>query len=256
MNPKRTIIIVLALHFINFAQDLTAQVNIEKFRHDAQEERYSAEWEFNISSKTGNVDLTKIGFDLQNNLNWDNSKTLIILLGDYGWQGGRQYSNEALIHLRHIFFPDRRIQPESFTQIDYNKKRALEFRSLFGGGVRFQLLNEEKKVLALGGSLMYEHERIGISGLAERETDLVRLSSYFSGNIAFGEIINWACTAYIQPYVRDFSDFRLIIDTDFQIPLTAMIAFDLSFRSRFDNMPPANIKKHDSALNAGIAVSF
>lgn len=87
-----------------------------------------------LSSITGNVDITEINIENRNNYLWNNMSTLFIIRGNLNWEEGKGFSNEAQAHLGHIIRIDTNFQPEFFTQIDYNMEVLLSFRVLVGCG--------------------------------------------------------------------------------------------------------------------------
>lgn len=48
-----------------------------------------------LSSITGNVDITEINIENRNNYLWNNMSTLFIIRGNLNWEEGKGFSNEA-----------------------------------------------------------------------------------------------------------------------------------------------------------------
>ena len=247
---------IIILQF--FPSFISAQVNTEKFRKALYKEGLSGHVELDFSSRSGNVDITKVNIENRTDYIWKNMISFMIIKGDYGWQGGSQYSNEALAHLRHVFSMKANLQPEIFTQIDYNKKRLLSFRGLIGGGLRVPIYNSNITKLWYGAALMVEQERLDLTGIEnhKKKTQVIRWSSYLSSNINFNEQIKWTSTTYLQPIINDFGDTRILSETNLEVELIKHMSLILGFQMRYDSEPPKGIKSFDTTLRTGIGISF
>ena len=135
--------LIITLFFPSY---VLSQVNIEKFRESKDVKGFSGHFELDFSSRSGNVDITKLDIESYSNYLWESMNTFLVIRGDYGWQGGKEFSNEGLVHLRHIFRSGADFQPEIFTQIDYNQKslmltnitRMKKNRMLSAGAITYQ----------------------------------------------------------------------------------------------------------------------
>ena len=105
---------------IIYPSHVSAQVNIEKFRNTLYPKGFSGHVALDLSTRTGNVKVTEITIENRNDYIWKNINSFLIIRGDYGWQDGKQYSNEVLMHLRNVFRLKANWKPEIFAQIDYN----------------------------------------------------------------------------------------------------------------------------------------
>ncbi|UCG52605.1 MAG: hypothetical protein JSW58_03390, partial [Candidatus Latescibacterota bacterium] len=115
------------------------QVNIEKLRGTEEEEGFSADLGLVFSARSGNVDITQLGLDIRADYARDRSTSFVVLRGLYGWKDGDPFSNEGLVHLRHVCRRLVWFHAEAFAQSDYDKSRLLDFRVVVGGGGRFNL---------------------------------------------------------------------------------------------------------------------
>lgn len=235
-----------------------AQVNIEQFRKTLNKQGFSGNVALDISSRTGNVDVTELTIENRTDYLWKDMNTFIIARGDYGWEGGDQYSDEALVHVRHVFRLPSHLQPEVFAQVDYNKKRRLMFRGLGGGGVRFALQTGEKSAFWYGTTFIFEHERLDVrkNDSHEKETTDVRWSNYITTNITFTENLQWTSTTYLQPCIGDFGDIRILHDMNITIAIIEQLSWIIGFQMRYDSEPPDTIKSLDTTLRNGLALSF
>ena len=51
---------------------------------------------------TGNTDFQFISLGGNLNYNWGNDYTFLVIDGGIGWKDGESFSNQALMHLRHV----------------------------------------------------------------------------------------------------------------------------------------------------------
>ena len=235
-----------------------AQVNIEKFRKAKDDGVYSRYVKLDFSSRTGNVDITNIDVECRSNYLWKAMNTFIIITGDYGWQGGKRYSNEALAHLRHVFRSGMLWQPEVFTQVDYNKKRLLSSRELIGGGFRCAIYKSTKNKLWYGTSIMLEHERYDLekSNSHEDIVTVTRWSNYVTANVNFNELTQLVSTVYIQPQFGNLEDIRILGETYLKIEIGELLSLVITFNIRYDSQPPDNIKLLDTEIIPGLVLNF
>lgn len=235
-----------------------AQVNIEKFRKTEDLKGLSGNVEFNISSKTGNVDITDIELEGRADYYWENMNFFLIFRNGYGWESGEQYSNNGLLHLRHIFRLGKKIRPEIFTQVEYSKERLMNFRGLGGGGLRLSLLKTEKNRLWWGTAIMYEYEKLDASKVINHEIEcsVLRWSNYISTSNVITDNLKLNLTAYLQPDLKKFKDFRLLTDTDLAVDLSKKFTIEITFRLRYDSEPPDNVEETDTVLLTGLSFSF
>ncbi len=241
-----------------YAHAAYAQVNIEKFRNNAQVSGFSGIIEFDVSHRTGNVELTTLEVEGRLNHVRDTMQSFIIVRNDYGWQGGKQFSNEGLIHVRHVFRTQSALQPEIFIQSDYNKNRLLNYRALAGLGVRRVLYSSANMVFKAGTALMPEREEYDVDSTnsQNKEVTVFRWSNYITANIPVGEHFRWTSTTYIQPDVENFGDIRVLADTELSIKLFTRWRLVIAFNLRYDSEPPDGIESLDTELEPGLVFEF
>lgn len=236
------------------APRVRAQVNIEKMRFDEREEGFSTDLTFSFSTRSGNVDITELGISLREDYVARKSTTFLLVRGMYGWQAGDAFSNEGLAHLRHVRKDWQKVSPEFFAQVDYDKARLLDFRSLGGGGIRIRFFEREKFQAAWGTAWMLEHERYDLPPDAShpRHTTDQRWSNYLSLQAAFGEKTTLTWTTYVQPRFDEFEDYKAITDAELDTDLVGRFGLRVTLRVRYDSRPPDTIEKRDIFFATGL----
>ena len=235
-----------------------AQVNIEKMRQEGLEPGLGGAVGLDLKARSGNVDVWELGLGGQLGLIWPRGISLLIARGELGWKDGERYSNEGLLHLRHEWRGERRARPEFFAQIDYDKARLLDFRSLVGGGLRTRLYRRESLQAWWGTSYMLEHERLEADGaLAVNRTVTVhRWSNYLNLRARFDERTRILLTVYAQPRFEAWNDLRVLADVRLTAGLGGPFSLTVSGNGRYDSRPPANIEDLDIKLRTGVEAAF
>ena len=235
-----------------------AQVNIERYNNLNSIDGLMGNISFYISSKTGNTDIQEFEIDGRVNYKGENFYSFLIAQGEYGWNKGNEYSNNALLHIRHLQDIDGIFDPELFAQINYDKSNLLLFRSLFGAGVRLSLITDTLVSLDFGTSYMYEIENIDLPNIAKHpsKTNHSRWSNYlsYSSNVSNNSRIS--VVIYAQPRLDDFSDVRLLSENHLKVGLTDKLSLSLSFHLRFDSEPPDGVKDTDTNTKVGFTFRF
>jgi len=244
--------------FLLSATYITAQVNVEKYNDISDKITSSGNISIYLSSKTGNSDIQQFGADGIFNYSTKNFYTFLVGKGDYGWNKGKEFSNNALVHLRYIRNLSSRVNPELFGQIDYNKKRLLLFRSLVGGGVRITLVNDSLSNFIFGTSYMFEYESLNLSDISTHPnlTNYHRWNNYLSYSNNFTKNARFSIVVYAQPRLSDFSDLKILSENHLGVVLTKKLSLSVNFAFMYDSKPPDGIKNLDTNTKVGFTVKL
>lgn len=235
-----------------------AQVNIEKLRDEPPTGELAGDFGLAFSAQSGNVDITQLTGNLRMDYVSNTSKTFLIVRGVYGWLSGEPFSNEGLAHLRYVYRARGWVHPEAYGQIDYDKARELDFRSLGGVGLRFNFVDRESLKLSWGTGYMYEYERFNLepqSLHSDRETSH-RWSNYLSLRVPLSEKSAVVWTAYVQPRIDDFKNLKTLSEGGVETKLTDLLTLTVAARLRYDSAPPDGVVKRDTFLLTGIGIQF
>jgi hypothetical protein len=252
------IIVTFVLSMLLAGTPAQAQVNIEKLRDEPPEGGFSSSFFLLFTTRSGNVDITQLSGNLRTDYVADRSTTFLILRGMYGWLSGNPFSNEGLVHLRHIYRHRGWIHPEVFGQVDYDEARKLEFRSIGGAGFRFNIVEKESVKMSWGTAYMLEYERFDLepdAGHSKTETSH-RWSNYLSLKIPLSDTSAIVWTAYVQPRFDDFEDLKTLSEGRIETELTDVLSLTIAARLRYDSAPPDGVVKRDTFLLTGIGIQF
>ena len=232
--------ILLGLVFTIATQFVIAQiVNVEKKRQT--ESGLNATLKFSYSLKQTGSMLSQLSntADIQ----YHKNSYSFILLNDLSFlrYDGGDLINDGFQHLRHNYtFKDSSFLTfETFAQHQYNEKKLLKQRIIFGGGFRFRLINKSKFSWYFAPLVMFEHERL--SSENETVTDISRVDAYTNINISFSDLISFSHISYYQPKITDFNDFRYSGETGIELGITKHFAYLVSFALDYDSMPPVDV---------------
>ncbi len=247
---------ILFLLFVS--SSMFAQVNIEKHRKTETDLGFSGLANISISAKTGNKDIQEI--DLEGRIDYQAEKfyAFAVAQGEYGWQGGKEFSNQALLHLRYVHNLNKQIKLEVFTQIDYNKARLLLFRSLGGIGLRFNLIKSKVSSLSYGIAGMTEHEKYDLPETAIHPvtTSVFRISNYLAYRLRLNGNASIASVIYYQPKADEFKDSRILSENSLHVKISKRVGLSVEFNLRYDRKPPDGKKALDTKTKFGFSISF
>jgi hypothetical protein len=183
---------------------------------------------------------------------------MFIASASFGWQDGKSFSNEALLHTRQVFRTQAQLQPEAFAQIDYDKARLLTFRGLFGAGIRVRLYQSDGNQFWLGSSYMFESEHLRLPDTAVHpdQTSAHRWSNYVSMAIGIGDRSRITSALYVQPQIDAPEDVRLLSQSTLAVGISGQFSLAVSFDMRYDSRPPDDIRSLDTRLETGVSMRF
>ncbi len=236
----------------------SSQVNIEKFRGEEDQRGLSGTADVDVSGRSGNVDVWQVSVGGRVDFTRSWVTTLFVTRADFGWEDGKRFSNEALLHLRRVHRNRSWLRPEAFVQINYDKPRLLTFRGLLGAGLRIGIASFENFTLWWGSAYMFEHESLELPQGARhsKRVWVHRWSNYLSSRAVLSERATLLWSAYLQPRINVFEDVRAIAELDIGVELTSRFSFVVSFRTRYDSRPPDDTESTDTSLSTGISVAF
>ena len=234
-----------------------AQIDIESLRQDGQS-GFTGSTKIDLTLRAGNVELFEFGPELSINYGRARDAFIFIGSGDAGWEGKERFSNEALGHLRYVRGFGRHLHGEAFVQTNYDKSKRLDFRGIVGAGIRWALIAPGESSFWWGSSFMFEHERNQVTagdGHATR-TSVSRWSNYLSANIGLSETARVSGTAYVQPDVQQFDDYRVLLDTALEVAITDALALTTAVAFRHDSDPLDTVDGGDFSLSTGLALDW
>ena len=165
----------------------------------------------------------------------------------------QKFSNSGFGHLRYNHKLGNAVRWEIFTQIQYNSLTKINKRILAGTGPRFKLTQYEHAKFYWGVAYMYEYEEVTDSTMLHRDH---RASSYFSFSLTPEETVSLSSTTYVQPLLKDWSDYRISNETTLSLNISKKLTFNATFKYAFDSVPPFEVPKNTYSFSNGLELEF
>ena len=235
-----------------------AQVNTEPLRAVEDELGFSGGVGFDLSMRTGNVELIETG--LRGRLDYVMQRVTTYVVGSktIGWKGGGRFINEGFIAFREVFRRGATVRPEMFQQINHNEARLLDFRTILGFGLRTSIYRHRATHVWWGSAFLYEYERLDLEADAAhpQSTSVSRWSNYLSSRVVFNEqsMVFW--TVYVQPQFDRPKDVRVLGEATLGAALSEVATLQLTLFMHYDSRPPDDKRPLDTRIRAGFGIEF
>ncbi|MCJ8166322.1 DUF481 domain-containing protein [Pontibacter sp. E15-1] len=164
-------------------------------------------------------------------------------------------------HFRTNFLYKKPLSYETFVQLQADKARGLELRTLAGGGLRYRLFQTKKSAVYLGAGIMHEHEAWE-SQQEDAElirSDLIKSTNYLSLKSTLTEQVSTNAIVYYQTgYDKGLASFRNRIsgDVTLQVKLTSKFSLRTNFNCTYEDEPIIPITRFVYAISNGVQVQF
>ena len=157
---------------------------------------------------------------------------------------------------------------ELFGQSQWDVLRGLNIRWLAGGGLRFNIVNKDKFLLALGVGAMYEFEEwrepLDDSTRNVLEGQLVaaeipKSTNYLTTNFTINDFIFFNMILYYQvgyDQTVEFFRHRINADSNLTFKFNNKLSFIVSGSFSFENRPIVPITKAIYSISNGLQYSF
>ncbi len=232
-------------------------LNIEGMRKGFdQAEGWSGSFKMDLGGSSGNTDKFNAALGVLAQHRRDGAVNLITFSGDYAETSGSRDTNKQTVHLRHTQDWKDQIAWEAFTQWQRNEFTKLTRRALIGGGLRWDLMQRDRKEsgarLYLGTGAFAENQ----SYRAESDRNTIRANLYLSAVMPVFADSSLSGTLYFQPAFDDPGDHRATAALGFSVPMSESLSLELSLNVTHDSRPAVGVEKTDIEYLTGIRWSF
>lgn len=164
-------------------------------------------------------------------------------------------------HLRVNLLRKKRLSYELFTQVQADKARGLELRTLAGGGIRYRVFKAKDSGMYFGTGIMQEHEEWENPEEENRLviSDLVKSTNYLSAKAKLNEHVSTEGIIYYQVgYDNSIDRFRNRVsgDVTLQFNVNSRFSFKTNFSCTFEDEPIVPVTNFVYAITNGIQVQF
>jgi len=245
------LLLIISFLFYNLSHSQSI-VNTEKL-FTTNDEGLGASAELSGSSISGNASVLLMEYSL--NFSYKNEDHYLRFLsgGETIYEDNDEVSNSLFTQLRYNYFINEKSRFYSFTQIQSNAILLLERRLLLGAGFRRNIIDIKKDTssryeLDISAGVMQEQELLKtppefniIDGQESR--NYTRAIFSLVGIIDIQDKFTIVNTTYLQQYVMNFNDFRLLNETNVMVKINEWLSIGLDLEYRFDSDPPMGINK-------------
>jgi hypothetical protein len=239
-----------------FATGTAAQVNTERLRPSHAKIGYVTSGGIDMNLLSGNSDKFEVAPNGRLDYISDYWNWFVVGYYKYGESSKKVFANKGFVHWR-VHAP---LDPEGsfwefFTQREFDDFRGITDRSLFGLGIRKEIVSFGTKGdtghVYVGTGVMSEHEAYQVSA----PSDLMRWTSYLS--LRYTENTTTLLTSwYIQPVIDNFANVKALSDTALTMGLIGNAAWRISLKLSYSSQPQPDISAYDLEFQNGVTWSF
>ena len=249
--------IIRLFFLIVISTQVLAITNIESQRLNNAEPGTSGNISFTLDGEIGESDDFTLGSSVTFIRSYTKDEWIVLFNREYSEEEGDVYSDETLIHLRHLTKHSPHWGHEVFVQYEEDLFTDLRSRSLIGGGGRYTLnANPELKTANhFGFGFYYEDEEYART-IVEKDEENVRLNLYWTYRNNLTENTKYTSTLYYQPDIQELSDTKGLWQNAITISVTSTISLRLKWDVTHDNHAPDGDSETDISYNSIIIYNF
>lgn len=175
---------------------------------------------------------------------------------------GKSKADEDVLSLNFLYFnPEKKIYPLVLGFFSSNFRREIESRYLVGGGVTYQIINEEKNWLKVALSSEYENTNFDSFDFNINQYDGLRSINTFRGTIwvngkynLFKDKLILKHEFYYQPSLEISNNYRWQADLSIEFPIWKSLNFKINYLHSFESVVVANQDREDQFLTFGFTL--
>ena len=245
---NKTLFSLLTFLAISYAH-ASPIVDIESVRKSGEVGKYR-NIAFAFSGSRGNEDRDDLNASLAFVNNSEKAERLFVFERSKRTKDDITEQESSFLHARFLRqLDDKQYDIETYIQNSENPFQSYKSRSLIGGGVRF---NELENIL-VSVSLLYEDEE-SLEGV-QKSTERVNL--YLFKDFEFSNNSFVSISSFFQPSLKDFSeDYKYSLSLNYSVPVSKNFLINFKFSESYDNDPPDLAEKSDQSFITSFNYSF
>lgn len=230
-------------------------VNIESLRLSSDSLGFLGSENLNFSV----VKNTQRSFNITNNLalQYRGKRHIYLLLSNlaFNFSEAVSFQRNGFAHVRYGYTLNDWLKPEALVQYQIDVPLRIEQRLLIGAGPRFKLIKTKRQKFFTGHLILFENDR-ELDNTIEHQD--VRLSSYLVYELKTAQKFRWTSTLYYQPRLDSFEDFRVSVQTQFQLEVLKNLQFSITTAANYDAFPvqDPSIPNLTYTFTNGLLVTF
>ncbi len=175
---------------------------------------------------------------------------------------GQTKADEDILSLNFLYFtPEKKVYPLILAFASTNFRRAIDWRSLIGGGFTFNVYKKEKNWLKFSLTSEYEHTEFNNLDFNRDLYDGNQNINTFRGTLWVNgkyhivkDRLIFGHESYFQPSLEDSNNYRWQADLSLQMPLWKWLNFNINYRHTFESIVVENQHEEDRFLTFGFTV--
>ncbi|CAN5777043.1 hypothetical protein BH09MYX1_BH09MYX1_44020 [soil metagenome] len=250
-----------------------AQVNAEALRANSLSPGWSGGVDLSLALSRGNIELFDPGgagrIQYQTihprsaiapgPLPWIYQRTFITTSGRFAERTGVPQVSQGFLFGRWTALWHPRVGHDMFVQYQFNEFLRLRRRSVFGAGVRVEIVHHPMVLLAAGTGAMLEYERIDVApGANDAPTSIaVRSASYVTVRLSlFKSTLFVQNTLFVQPRFDQPDDIRVLDELELLAKVSDFLALGTTLSTLYDSAPPTGVVTTDLRLASTVRLTF
>jgi len=234
---------LFVLIYLLYPEKMQAQtiINTSSIAHDL-DSGYSAIVNFSGNFSSGNLTLYDLALNVLIGKSISTYSSIWIHAGSNQLKTeDNQIANTHFVHIRNNYRLNSRITAQGYFQWQRNDILLFERRQLIGANLNFDISNRNQYI-----SLGTFHE-------TEIYPKDIPTSQIFRGNLLLvikrkNNRIQWATLLFVQPSLKNASDFRAIWNSDINYEINDNFSIGLALNGRHDSEPHGELQRHDLNL--------
>jgi len=225
-----------------------AIVNIEDDRREG-EIGFFANIGAKLDASRGNRDRDFYSLKFRFDNNSEAVESFLILQQSERKSNSKVIDDSTFMHGRYIFVGEKNVNWELFAQYSENPFRNYKKRSVFGGGIRYEISSSAR----FGGGLLSEDE----TDLSSLSKTTERFGFYLHNSFSVAENISFSPTIYFQPSINDFeNDYKASIILAWIFKVNENLNISMQYSSFHDSNPPMLAEKSDESISTMFSYNF
>ena len=175
---------------------------------------------------------------------------------------GRMKADEDILSLNFLYLnPERRFYPLVLGFVSTNFRREIDWRSLVGLGMTYQILDKDDNWLKASLSSEYERTRFFRSTFNRPEYNGDRSINTFRGTIwvngkyhVFKKKFILTHESYFQPSLTQGNNFRWQADLGLEFPIVKWLNFKVNYIHAYESVVIAGQAQEDQFLTLGFTL--
>jgi len=216
---------------------------------------WSLEVDGKLSYSRGNTDNLQIAAGASVQFVTAANRFRFMISDKFQSKDGERSAQDFRIHLRHNYRLSETYSSILFVQNEYNPYKRLERRTLFGAGIRADLISSSSIQGALGTTVMLESIEL-TDGTDRGSYDQTRASLFISLIAQSAEILQIDLSGFYQPLLKDFSDQHILMMLCVQTSISETWALTSSLEYSFSGNPPDDVEDTDVVITSGFKISL